>query len=324
MEITRSSTNPVRLPGVPSKPLDNPQRSKPVAPADIENARKLDAILRCISRPTRAARKGAFPQLTAQFDDDLRNGGDLGRQLLFIAATIHVAADERRTAEYLLRHRYELIASQRSALSLLLAARCAAEMDVRRVRQIEIPSALPALATIAAENPMSRSDDQSVGEVVLEFFGSAVGGFPAAPVTRTRLLDAVAVALELSHRHTLNGGAKPSFVAMRSDARKGSRLVTSLQAEFGNPTVARGLARLLVGSDRSPFEASLLWWTAEHCSTPDAVPAPIKARWIRDLSIADRAIRRDELRQAVQREFKGTYMGVSGESYETRHLGFGT
>jgi hypothetical protein len=293
MEITDDFTVQARQPDELSGEGGGLRRSEPTPPADLEKARRIDAILRSVPRITPVGRSTSFPHLTALVDDDAKKRTDRARQLLFVAATIHVTADERRTAEYLLRHARELAAGRRSALSLLLSARCAAEMDVRRLRSVEIATALPAPAILAASQPISRPDDPSVGEVVLDFLSGAIGGFPAAPTTRSRLLDAVAVVVELSERHALNGGVRPSFVAMRSDARKESRLVTALDAEFGNPIAARGMARLLVGADRSPFESSLLWWAAKRDSTPDAVPQQIKSRWRRELAITDRALQHE-------------------------------
>jgi hypothetical protein len=211
----------------------------------------------------------------------------LARLLVFIAATIHRTADERRTAEYLLRHRHGVVAGRRAALSLLMAARCAAEMDVRRVRLREIPT--PALGINAsAEAVMSRVADLSVGATVIRYLHQVTGRRPATPTTRARLLDAVTIAVELGERHARRSGAKPSVLAMRSDARKQARLVTHLRNEFNDDRVARSLARLLVGGDGTSIETSLLWWVAQRDSLPARVPAAIRSRWVRALANADR------------------------------------
>lgn len=324
MEITNASANLTRFPGIPSKPLDNPQRSKPTAPEDVEIARRLDPILRALPRLSRSGRATTFPLLDALVDHDARENADLARRLLFVAAQVHMNADERRTAEYLLRNRHDVITSRRSALRLVLAARCAAEMDVRRIQQFEVPTVMSTMLNVTSPNARSRDDDPSVGDAVVEFLSDALGRFPARPVTRARLLVAVAVAVELSQRHALKGGARPSIIAMRSSARKHARLAVHLHAEFGSPVAARGLARLLVGAPQSSLECSLLWWVAQRPSAPHLVPLPIRTRWLNDLSIADGVVlRRAAARNALQR-FTAPQAGVSGETPDSRHLRFGT
>ena len=164
-------------------------------------------------------RRSSFPLTDALIELDAARGSDLARQLIFIAAAIHQTADERRTAEYLLRNRDAVVAGRRSALALLSAARCAAEMDLRRVHLREAPIPLEILATWETEQSEPRIDEPSVGEMVLDKLRAATGYEPSNPFGTNRILDAVAIALELAQRHALNGGRGPSLLAMRSDAR---------------------------------------------------------------------------------------------------------
>jgi hypothetical protein len=211
-----------------------------------------------------------------------------------IAAATHAEADERRTAEYMLRHRIDVIADRRSALALLSSARCAAEMDVRRIFGRETPTPSDSLSTWAAERAKARLDDPSVGEAVVSYLHRATGHLPATHLAHQRLLDAVAIAVEMSERHTLNNGKVPSLIAMRPAVRAQSRLVTHLRTAFGDGVAARSLARLLVGGDGSPIESSLLWWAAHPNVSPSEIPSSLRRRWVRDLWDADPSIRASE------------------------------
>jgi hypothetical protein len=288
MDIATLSVATDRVPGIQSKPLDNPRRPKPASAADLELARDLDELLRQLPPLSQAAsRSEEFPLLGSLFRNDARHNTNLARRLVFIAAANHRTADERRTAEYLLRHHDEYLDGRREPLKLLMAARCAAEMDVRRVRRREIPTEAP----LVPEAPTaSRAADQSVGEFVIEYLRGATGRGPATAASRSRLLDAIAVAIDLAERHARNGGTKPSVLAMRSDARKAARLVNRLLKEFEDQYTAHSLARLLVGADCTPIETSLLWWAARPDSPPTTVPPSIRERWTRDLAVADERV----------------------------------
>lgn len=296
MTDSATAPNPTRLPGIPRKPLDNPRRPKPLTGPDAELARELALALHDVPARLDTVAGERFPLLNALARAGVQS---TARQLLLIAAQNHKWADERRTAEYLLRHRDELRTGTRSAEELLSAARCAAEMDARRTRQREIPVDLNFVGGHAPGIVVGRVDDPSVGEVVVGYLRAVIGQPSAtAPVTGA-LLDAVTVAIELSERHELKRGCRPSVLAMRSDARRGSRLGTRLCDEFRDPVVAASLARLLVGPDRSPIEASLLWWVAHPDLDPDAIPPAIRERWARDLAAgADPSPRADRRRRS--------------------------
>lgn len=213
---------------------------------------------------------------------------DLATQLTLVGALIHHDADERRTAEYLLRHREEL-GRRRSARSLLRAARCAAEMDVRRIRVREAPTSDEALSRLPSPAREPATDTPSVGDVVVDLL-ARVSSAAIDDVAADRIRDAVVIALELAERHALKGGVGPSILAMRPDARKCARLVSRLRPAFGDPTVARSVARLLIGSDGTSIETAVLWWAARGVSAAVDVPDDVRRRWQRDLAVAGRRL----------------------------------
>ena len=239
--------------------------------------------------------------LAAVIRHDARRQQDLARPLLFIAATTHADADERHTAEYLLRHRLDVVAHRRSALSLLSAARYAAEMDVRRIQRREALKSSESMSIQAADPAWQRVEDPSVGAAVVSYLHLVTGHLPATNLAHDRFLDAVAIAIELSHRHALNNGKGPSLIGMRPAARKDARLVTHLRAAFDDDVAARSLARLLVGSDGSPIESSLLWWAAQPATSPASIPLSVRRRWVRDLGDIDPAIRGSETHRRMMR-----------------------
>jgi hypothetical protein len=313
METIATQTAP-RIPGVPSKPLENPPRSKPTYASDSENSILLEAVLRQVPAHLNTRTRSAFSLLHALIKLDASCGKDLARQLLFIAAVTHRTADERRTAEYLLRNRHDFTTGRRSALALILAARCAAEMDVRRTQLREAPVALEAMPPWPAESADARVDDPSVGEVVLEKVQAVTGHAPSTEFARDRMLDAVAIALELAERQALNRGRGrrlPALVAMRADARRDARLVTHLRNEYGNDVAARRVAHLLVGGDGSPIETALLWWCTRYVVTAADVPPEIRSGWVRDLRAVDAAFGADAL---VHPECPGSGQGQLRES----------
>lgn len=286
MEITRTTA----VPGLPRKPLDNPPRPKsPKYASDAECAALLAAVLATVPTDLRRARGSAFPLLDALIDLDARRGTDSARQLVFIAAATHRTADERRTAEYLLRNSARMASGERSTLALLAGARCAAEMDVRRVQLREIPVPRQDLSRYAADRPARSTDTPSVGEMVIHKLSTATGGGPP-PLVTGRILDALPVVLELAERHRLNGGTGPSLLGMRTDARTQSRLVTHLRALFSNDVVARNIARLLVGADETPIETALLWWSTLPDLAVADVPGEIRRRWSRYVRTTQAAI----------------------------------
>jgi hypothetical protein len=283
--------NPVRVAGTPHKPLDNPRRPKPSFGADIELARELGTLLAAMPSTLDSRAGEQFPLLSALARAD-HDGNAQARQLLFIAARVHHWADERRTAEYLLRNRQSVLDGRRDSASLISAARCAAEMDVRRVRLRETPRAPEVLdAGAAGDGACARLDDVSVGEHVVDFLRSVIGAEPMTARVQERFLTAVTVALEVSERHALKRGELPSVIAMRSDARPEGRLSSYLLHEFGDAAVARNLARLLVGGCDTPIETSLLWWAACRHGEAGDVPADVRAGWQRDLIGADPELR---------------------------------
>lgn len=286
MEITESAKSPSRVPGIPRKPLDNPWRSKPSHVSDEEIAHLLEAVLRHIPVQLGSEHQRSFPLLSALLDVDAARGTDCARQLMIIAAVSHRAADERRMAEYILRNRDAADSLQRSGLSLLRAARRAAEQDVRDVFEREIAVPNEDLALQPLKVPASRVEDPAVGEMVLDKLRAATGHDPTKRCEEW-VRDAVVIAFELAERHSRRRGGGPSLLAMRADARREARLVSRLRAEFESDAAAGRIARLLVGADSSPIETALLWWCAQKDFVPVGVPAPIRDRWRRDLRAAD-------------------------------------
>jgi hypothetical protein len=307
MLITDHATQPSRVPGIPRKPLDNPQPTKPAYSSDTENASLLDHVLRRL--PTHLNVRGGerFPLLAAVIRHDAWRQRDLARPLLFIAAATHSDADERHTAEYILRHRLDVVAHRRSARSLLSAARCAAEMEVRRIQRREAPASSESLDEQAVDPTVARVDDPSVGVAVVSYLHLVTGHLPATDLAHDRFLDAVAIAIELSQRHALNNGKGPSLIGMRPAARKDARLVTHLRAAFDDEVGARSLARMLVGSDGSPLETSLLWWAAQPSTSPASIPLSVRRRWVRDLGDIDPAIRGSETHRRMMRAIVPTF-----------------
>lgn len=283
MEITTSAS---RIPGVPSKSWENPPRPKPTYASDNECAGLLAALLRRIPAQLSEAGASSFPLLSALRDLDAIRDSDVAHRLVLVAAATHRTADERRTAEYLLRNRRTVDHGGQSALDLLLAARCAAEMDVRRVQLREQPVRRETLAKRPEEQLTTRNDDPSVGEMVLAKLQAAIDRVPISTCTADRILDAVAIALDLAERHGLNRGKGPSLLAMRADVRKEARLVTHLRDAYGNQAAAASVARLLVGPDHTPIETALLWWCARSQFCVSDVPPAVRARWARNLRTA--------------------------------------
>lgn len=286
MEITGSSESPSRVPGIPGKPLDNPWLSKPRVVSDEEIAALLEACLREVPAELGSEHQSSVPRLSTLLDVDAVRGTECARKLMIIAALCHRAADERWTAEYILRNRHAAAGGQRSGLSLLRAARTAAQMDLQNGARREIAVPHEDLALLPLEVPASRLDDPSVAEMVLEKLRVATGH---DPTTRCEewVRDAVVIAFELAERHSRRRGNGPSLLAMRADARKEARLVSRLRAESIPGAAAGRIARLLVGADSSPIETALLWWCAQQDFVPAGVPTSIRDRWRRDLRAAD-------------------------------------
>lgn len=286
MEITtRTST---QVPGVPRKPLDNPDKSKPAYASDEELADLLAAVLPRVPRRLKQVSGAAHPQLDALAACQQ----EAARQLIFIAAATHRAADERRTAEYLLRNRAGVRDGERTTLDLLLSARCAAEMDVRRVRWRETPVPREDLLDVVDEIPSAAVDEPSVSDLVASKLTAVTGRAFVSIVAVARFHDAVVIALELAERHACKRGKNPALLAMRCNVRKDARLGARLCDEFGNDRGARALARLLIGADGAPIEYGLLWWSTRRELTAADVPVAIRHRWIRCVRTADRAFGR--------------------------------
>jgi hypothetical protein len=208
--------------------------------------------------------------------------------LAFAAAIVHADADERRTAEYLLRHRSD-VRDKCSASRLVAAARRAAEMDERRRHIREAPTERMDLSS-AGESPAMRVSDPSVGERVVDYVREACAPSVLDEELEGVLLGGVAVAMGLAERHLLNGGAGPSLLAMRPDARAAARLVVHLRREFGNPELARAVSRLLIGGDGTSMTTALLWWVAQGSQSVSAVPVTVVRRWRRDIGLATAAM----------------------------------
>lgn len=277
IRLEAKTGSPIR--GVPHKPIENPQRPKPTYASDEECAELLGPVLRQVPRALVGDERSRFPLLDALNALDRSRHTDVARELTFIAAVNHRTADERRTAEYLLRNRQEVVEGRRPARSLLMAARCAAEMDVRRVRQREC--SLPhTLAVLAVGDVSARG--RCAEDMVVDALRTVVGSELITAV-EDRLLDAITIALEVAGRHALNRGRGSAVLAMRSDARPQSRLVTHLRRELDDDGVARNLARLLVGADGTPIETALLWWSARRKLGAVDVPVTVRDRWLRYL-----------------------------------------
>lgn len=267
----------------PAGALENLRRVRLTCITDQTLADELRAALNALPAELRPATDKLLPLLTG-----LRNQGRAGtaaaRRLVFVAARIHDWSDERRTAEYLLRHRAELADGRRSALALLSAARCAAEMDFRSSRAHEVPIEPNTLNRRSLDSPPARVEDASVADTVVDYLRAVLDDCPAGPEAWGRLHSAVTIAVELATELVDHGAL--SLCAMRSDARPGARLSCRLQREFTDRNVARSLARLLVGGDGTPIESALLWWVAHRANRAD-IPDWVRQRWERDLKDAD-------------------------------------
>jgi hypothetical protein len=278
------------LPGLPRKPLENPQIPKPVLGSDLQTAQSLDAVLRRLPRTLEPRWSDPFPLLAAlQRHDASARANDedaprLADTLQLIAAVTHYRSDERRTAEYLLRHREDVVKNRRLAVTLLFAARCAAEMDNRRMQLMEFPDETIAGADRRPDPELRTTDAPSVAEATVAFVQRAVEPRSVSPVVSEQLADAVTTALELAERHVRMRGKGPSVLAMRSANRHDARLVTRLRAVMNDDRAARSLARLVVGADGTAIQTSLLWWVAQGDEAADAIPEPLRLRWVRDLS----------------------------------------
>ena len=270
----------------PHKPLDNPERSKPGYSSDGECAALLQEVLRGVPETLGDDTTSRFPLLDALKALDLANGRTVARELLLIAAVNHRAADERRTAEYLLRNRYAVVAGTRSATSLLFAARYAAEMDVQRVQRAELVAAR-ALAVQASDSQPASGNAVPAGDLVVATLRAFVPPALITPLVERALRIGVTVALELAERYLHNGGRGSAVVAMRSNARPGARLAAALRNEIASNDVASNLARLLVGPDGTSLDTGLLRWSVHSDVRSWAIPESIRSRWLRCL----RAIR---------------------------------
>ena len=229
---------------------------------------------------------GRSTRLSALQQWEASNRVAISRELLVAAALVHQDADERRIAEYLLRHRGDLTTGRRDKFGLVRAARASAEMDVRRVVFRERPTASEALIAQPIVRAEHRADDPSVADLVVGFLENVVSASHIEQLAESRIRDGVVSVLELAERHHLNGGSGPSLIAMRPDARPSARLVTHLQPAFGDKRVARSVSRLLVGSDGTSIETAVLWWVAQsrrELGTPRPI---IVRRWARDLRTA--------------------------------------
>lgn len=234
--------------------------------------------------------RAPYPLLTALAAHDRSSGSDLARQLMIIAAATHAVADERRTAEYILRNRGSVRDGRRTACGLLIAARTAVEMDLRRRQSREVPT--EADAPCFAENEFclaQTADHPPVSEMVLDKLEDVTGA-PITGTLREALLNSVSVALDLAERYRLNGGNGASFRRLRSKARPDQRLVTHLTQMLDNPCAAAWLARLLIGPDQAPLEAALLWWCTRCGLEATDVPDRLRSRWIRNLGFAEKAL----------------------------------
>jgi hypothetical protein len=261
-------------------------RSQSPYSSDENCARLLHDILRDVPALLRGDMTSPQPLLAGLTRLDAEGQTNLARELVVLAAVIHRAADERRTAEYLLRHRAEIPSGRRSPIALLRAARFAADMDVRRRDRHELPIDHQTLMASLVDPSATAVDSPSLGEFVLNKLRGLIDYEPEA-LARVRIRDAVVVAVELAERHAANRGKGPSLLAMRADARKGSRLVTHLRAEFDDDGAAANVARLLVGPDGSSIETALLWWTAQSGATQADVPVAVRRRWTHYLRGAD-------------------------------------
>ncbi|MDT4905108.1 MAG: hypothetical protein QOH52_3124 [Pseudonocardiales bacterium] len=274
--------------GIRRRSRDNSAPSIPTYATDDGCAQLLDQALQQVPYELTGDENSSFPLLAALKSFDAARGSDAARELVFVAAANHRTADERRTAEYLLRNRRDVVDGHRSPKSLLFAARYAAELDVRRLRRREWP--LPrALAAPATEEASSNAEGMSAGDMAIRSLRAVVGSWLITPALEDQVLAAVAIALDVAGRHALNRGRGPAVLAMRSDARPHSRLVTYLRDEFGNDEIACNLARLLVGPDGTPIETGLLWWSVRRDLAPEHVPAVIRQRWMQGLRVASGA-----------------------------------
>lgn len=275
-------------PAFRSKPLDNPERPKPRSAAELALAQELRVALDDLPIDWPPAAGERFPLLTGLHRHSPA-GAAAATRLVLVAAQVHHWSDERRTAEYLLRHRHEVAGGRRTLVELVSAARCAAEMHARRARSYEVPTDPESLTRHVYPMVPSRTDTPSVADAVVEYLQKQIGMDPAGVVAWTRLHDAVTVAFELAE-HLAAHGTAVSIFTMRSDARRGARLSRRLAGEFGDADAARGLARLLVGGDDSPVETALLWWVAHREADPADIPQPVRDRWLRDLIDADPSV----------------------------------
>lgn len=275
-------------PALRSKPLDNPERVKPRSADELALAQELRAVLDDLPAGWPPAADGRLP-LLAGLHRHSPDGARTATRLLLVAVRVHHWSDERRTAEYLLRHRDEVADGRRTVAGLLSAARCAAEMDARRVRSREVPTDPEALTRRSDATVRARADTPSVADTVVEYLQEQIGEGAASLIAWARLHDAVTVASELAEQLAAHG-TTVSIFTMRSDARRGARLSRRLAVEFGDAHAARSLARLLVGGDDAPAETALLWWVAHREVDSADIPQRLWGRWLRDLIDADPAV----------------------------------
>jgi hypothetical protein len=280
--MSDSAPNPTPVLGSPRKPLDNPHPHKPFPPQDHELGAELRGLL-----PDLAPKPGQ-----RLLDALAEQSRDTARRLLLVSARIHGCADERRVAEYLLRHLDEVRTGRRPAAALVSAARCAAEMDERRTRSREVPVAGDVLSRRPADGHMPALDVPSPADAVVSCAAAVIPVRGLSASGWDRLRDAVVIAFEVAERHGTHDRSRPALVAMRSDARVDARLSTRLRAEYGDHAAARSMARLLVGSVDAPVSTALLWWAVRPRTERAAIPAHVRRRWARDLAAVDPARRR--------------------------------
>lgn len=275
--------NPTPVLGAPRKSLENPARPKPTDRTDVTLGRDLDGLLAHLPVALEPVAGERFPLLAALAESDRSTT----RQLVLLAAQIHDWADERWVSEYLLRHLDELRTVRRTAPMLVSAARCAAEMALRRVRSHDVLTANETLERCSSECSRALLEQPSVSEAVVVFARRVLDEPPLPPIVWGRLGDAAVVAVELAEVHTPRRDGLSPLEAMRSDARPGARLSTRLRREFDDAVAGRSLARLLTGCPGSSVDTALLWWVARAEPDPANVPLPLRRRWARDLADAD-------------------------------------
>lgn len=287
------------------KSLVNPWADKPVRDRDAAIARSLQVILDQLPERLAPAHGHRHPLLAALATNgatvfERRRSRLTADTLQSVAALIHDDADERRVAEYLLRHREEVRNGRRSVAQLIRAARCAAEMDRRHASSREVPVGLSTRA--AADGPPDeRTDCDSVADTVVAYSRAALGNFPDA--VANWIADGTVCAMALAERHRDKGGQLCAVIAMRPSARRDARLVTAVREFVPDDRVARDVSRLLLGPDDSPEDTALLWGVARGPGSLEDVPPLVRARWAVEISRLSRSARRLGLATGVRRRW---------------------